>query len=143
MNRMSVYAWVLVCLLSAGLVKPAAQTSSPAATLALLNDLLKNYCATKPTLELSPGGVVVSKERDKATSTFKLADIERVGGMIGPDEARIFLSCKARASCVEHVQNGAKTTTATLSFSFSPGEHGRTAVKLFQDLLASVGGAKK
>jgi hypothetical protein len=143
MTRLCVSTCALICLHSTIPATLVAQTSSPAAIVEQLNGLLKSSCAVKPTLSLSREGVVVSRDGDGVTSTFRLSDIIGVGGMSDPDGATIILSCRAKGSCIERVQGGAKTTAPSLSFLISPESHGRTAAKLLSDLLASAGGALK
>jgi hypothetical protein len=113
-------------------------------TLKKLNAVLASSCYNSPVLQLSADGIVIRKDADGATMTFKLADI---GSMtVDTDsQAHVLLMCKAGAACIERVEapGATRTSMKLLAFSINPLEMGDSVLRLFQELQASVGKARE
>jgi hypothetical protein len=132
-----------MALIAAGLCMVAAVGSpllgQTADTLKKLNAILASSCYNSPVLQLSAEGVVVRKDADGGSMTFKLADIGSL--TIDTDsQAHVLLTCKAGAACIERVEapGATKTSLKLIAFSINSLGEGESVLRLFQELQASV-----
>jgi hypothetical protein len=144
MNKTVVRTLGTLCLVGCVVGTLAAQDA--AATLKELNALLATSCFLTPTLTLAADGTVVRKNSDGGTHTFKLGDIGEIVNDRPDAQANILLPCKDDNPCIAYAPSaGGPNTTGKLTvFTITPPTPtGDQVLKLFKDLQAAAGAAKK